>query len=91
MGKKHDLDEASTLISTALRHKIGSLVNFQEPYADRYAKDSVVLTKEARKVLLRHNWNADDKRELQELVKKKLHKELKEKNVHRRRKISLYR
>lgn len=80
MGKKNDIDELTNLMSRALRHKIGSIVNKDEFYAEKYAKDSENLMKEAEKVLERRNWNREDKIKIKEELRKKLFKELKEKD-----------
>ena len=79
MGKKHDVDELTTLLSKSLRHSIGAFVNREEFYADRYAKDSEVLLREAEKVVARRSWNKEDVIEIYELLRKKLRKELEEK------------
>ncbi len=80
MGKNRDVQELTNLMSRALRHKIGSIVNKDEFYSGRYAKDAETIMKEAEKVILRHNWNKDDKAEIKELLKVKLGKELEEKD-----------
>lgn len=80
MGKRDDIDELTNLMSRALRHKIGSIVNKNEFYAERYAKDSEILMKEAEKVLERRNWNRNDKIKIKEALRKKLVKELEEKD-----------
>ncbi|MBI2664176.1 hypothetical protein HYX10_02435 [Candidatus Woesearchaeota archaeon] len=80
MGKNRDVQELTNLMSRALRHKIGSIVNKDEFYSGKYAKDAENIMKEAEKVMLRHNWNKDDKAEIKELLKVKLGKELKEKD-----------
>ena len=79
MGKKHDVDELTTLLSKSLRHSIGAFVNREEFYANRYAKDSEVLLREAEKVMEKRSWNKEDIVEVRELLKKKLRKELEEK------------
>lgn len=80
MGKNKDIDELTNLMTKALRHKIGSIVNKDEFYANKYAKDSENIMKEAEKVLLRQNWNNYDKEKIKEQLKIKLHKELEEKD-----------
>lgn len=79
MGRKHDVDELTTLLSKSLRHSIGAFVNREEFYADRYAKDSDVLLREAEKVVARRSWNKGDISEVRELLRKKLRRELEEK------------
>jgi len=80
MGKKDDINQLTNLMSVALRHKIGSIVNKQEAYASRYARDAEVILKEAEKVVRRHNWNRYYKEEIRKKLKKKLLKELEEKD-----------
>ncbi len=79
MGKNRDLQELTNLMSRALRHKIGSVVNKDEFYSGKYAKDAENIMKEAEKVILRHNWNRGDKLKIKELLEVKLKKELEEK------------
>ena len=66
-------------ISLTLRHKIGSIVNGNEFYANQYAKDAEVLLNEARKVAAEKNWNREDKQEIKRQFRIKLEKELREK------------
>jgi len=80
MGKNKDISELTNLMSKALRHKIGSIVNKDEFYANKYAKDAENIMKEAEKVLLRQNWNNYDKVKIKEQLRIKLQKELKEKD-----------
>ena len=80
MGKNKDIGELANLMSKALRHKIGSIVNKDEFYAAKYAKDAEVFMKEAEKVMLRWNWNKYDKEKIRQQLKIKLQKELEEKD-----------
>ena len=80
MGKNKDIQELTNLMTKALRHKIGSIVNKDEFYANKYAKDAEVIMKEAEKVLLRQNWNSYDKVKIRSQLKAKLIKELKQKD-----------
>ncbi len=80
MGKKDDIEQLTNLMSKSLRHKIGSIVNENEVYAQRYAKDAEGIMKEAEKVISRQNWNNYDKAEIKEKLRKKLKKELEEKD-----------
>ncbi len=74
------MQELANLMSKALRHKIGSIVNKDEFYSGKYAKDAENILKEAEKVMLRHNWNKYDKAEIKEQLRAKLRKELEEKD-----------
>ena len=76
MGKKRDIKEMVTLISLALKHKIGSLVNPNEIYSEKYKKESDSFLKQAIKISLRQNWNKEDKAKIKELLKKKLKDDL---------------
>ena len=80
MGKNKDINELTNLMSKALRHKIGSIVNKDEFYAAKYAKDAENIMKEAEKVLLRQNWNSYDKARIKEQLRIKLRKELGQKD-----------
>ena len=80
MGKNKDIQELTNLMTKALRHKIGSIVNKDEFYANKYAKDAEVIMKEAEKVLLRQNWNNYDKVKIRSQLKAKLLKELEQKD-----------
>jgi len=80
MGKNNDVQELTNLMVKALRHKIGSIVNKDEFYANKYAKDADTIMKEAEKVLLRQNWNTHDKATIKEQLKVKLKKELEKKD-----------
>ena len=80
MGKNKDIDELTNLMTKALRHKIGSIVNKDEFYAGKYAKDAESIMKEAEKVLLRQNWNNYDKIKIKEDLRAKLRKELEQKD-----------
>lgn len=79
MGKNKDMHELVNLMAKSLRHKIGSMVNENEVYANKYAKDAENIMKEAEKVLLRQNWNSCDKKKIKRELKLKLYKELEQK------------
>lgn len=80
MGKRDDIEELTNLMSKSLRHKIGSIVNENEIYSQRYAKDAEAIMKEAERVVSRQNWNNNDKNEIKEKLRKKLKRELEEKD-----------
>jgi thymidylate synthase ThyX len=79
MGKSDDLQQLANLMSKALRHRIGSIVNKDELYAAKYAKDADVIMREAEKVMMRQHWNAVDKARIKALLYVKLKKELTDK------------
>ena len=89
MGKKRDIKELVTLISLALTHKIGSLVNPNEIYSEKYRKESDSFLKKAIKISLKQNWNKDDKAKIKELLKKKLKDDLKKRDFIDDKKFSL--
>ncbi len=80
MGKKRIIQEITNLLAVALRHKIGSIVNQNEIYAQRYAKDAEVLINEAKKITFGKNFNNPDKLEIKNKLKFKLQKELQSKD-----------
>ncbi len=79
MGKKDKIHEITALLSKSLRHKIGSIVNKEDIYASKYARDADVLMKEARKIAISENWNAYDKSKIKFELSKKLKNELQKK------------
>ena len=76
MGKRSDIKEMVTLVSLSLTHKIGSLVNPDEIYSEKYKKESDAFLKKAMKISLRQNWNKDDKVKIKGLLKKRLRNDL---------------
>lgn len=79
MGKTQLIKQLTNLLSKALRHKIGSMVNSDEFYTAKYAKDYEVLFREALRIYLQYHWNKQDLSTIRLQVGRKLHKELKEK------------
>ena len=79
MSKTKNIKELTIVLAIALRHKIGSIVNQNEIYAQKYAKDAEVLIKEAQKISLKENWNNYDKEQIKRVLKKKLRQELENK------------
>ena len=76
MSKNQNIHELTNILAIALRHKIGSIVNKNEIYAQKYAKDYEIFLKEAVKVSLRENWNDSDKNRIKNELKRKLREEL---------------
>jgi len=89
MGKKDDIDQLANLMSRSLRHKIGSIVNENEIYADKYAKDAENIMREAEKISFRQNWNDYEKEQIKDKLRKKLKKELEEKEFINNRKFEI--
>lgn len=80
MNKKDTISELTNILAVALRHRIGSIVNDKEVYAQKYARDAEVLLNEAEKISLTINWNRYDKINIKEILKKKLKGELEKKD-----------
>jgi len=80
MNKKRAIHELTNLLAIALRHKIGSIVNPDEIYAQKYAKDAEILMKEAMKISAGINWSIQDKTRIRDEVKVKLRLELEKKD-----------
>ena len=71
MSKKGKIDELVNVLAAALRHKIGSMVNPNALYAERYAKDSEMFFKQAEKTKEQGNWDYNDKIEIKQILKRK--------------------
>lgn len=89
MSKKGKKEELVNILAVALRHKIGSIVNRDEIYAQKYAKDAEILMKEAGKIAIGINWNTQDKIKIKEELKSKLKLELENKEFLDNRKFEL--
>jgi len=89
MGKDRTIEELTNLLAVALRHKIGSIVNSNEIYAQKYSKDAEVLLKEASKTASSINWNSYDKARIKEKLKVKLKEELRKKEFLDNRKFEI--
>ena len=76
MGKKDNIRELIILLALSLSHRIGSIINKNEIYAEKYAKESENFLNKAKKVVLRENWSAQDKIIIKEELRKKLRDEL---------------
>ncbi len=89
MGKNKIISELTNILAVALRHKIGGIVNFSEIYAQKYSKDAEILLKEAEKISLEKNWNAEDKARIRSELKRKLQAELESKDFLDSRKFEI--
>lgn len=89
MNKNDLIDELTNILAVALRHKIGSIVNNKEIYAQKYAKDAEILLKEAEKISLEGNWNIYDKTRIKEELKRRLKNELENKDFIDNKKFEL--
>lgn len=80
MSKKGKIDELVNVLAVALRHKIGSIVNPDEIYAQKYAKDAEILMKEVLKISAGINWGIQDKCRIKDDLKIRLRQELEKKD-----------
>jgi len=80
MSKTKTLHELANLLAIALKHKIGSIVNQNEIYAQKYARDYEILLKEAEKIAEQYNWSSEDKSMIKQETRKKLQQELEKKD-----------
>jgi len=76
MSKTAIIHELTNILAIALRHRIGSIVNKDAVYAQKYARDAEIFMKEAKKIALKENWNTADKEEISAQLHKKLKNEL---------------
>jgi len=89
MSKTKTMHELINLLAISLRHKIGSIVNNNEIYAQKYAKDAEVLLNEAKKISLKEHWNLYDKKKIREELSLTLRKELESKTFIGEKKFDL--
>lgn len=89
MGKRSIISELTNVLAIALRHKIGSIVNEKEIYAQKYARDADVLLNQAKLLALKKNFNFKDKQEIKEQLRLKLEKELKDREFIDNKKFEL--
>lgn len=89
MSKKQLIHGLTNLLAIALRHKIGGIVNKEEIYAGKYAKDAETLLKEAKKIAIKENWNTYDKDKIKKELRSKLKKELEEKEFLNNKKFDI--
>lgn len=89
MGKSKIIQELVNILTIALRHKIGSIVNENEFYAAKYAKDYESFLKEAEKVTSKKNWNNENKIQIKEKLKKQLREELETKTFLKPKKFDI--
>lgn len=79
MSKEDILDKTVKLLAHAISHKIGSIVNKDSYYAEKYAKEAINFFNLAKRASLEKNWNKDDLIAIEKSLRKKLIEELKEK------------
>lgn len=76
MGKKSNIKKLTNLLTNALTHKIGSIVNKEAPYVEKYEKEAYESVNKARRISQRGNWNSYDKAIIRKELTRKLTKEL---------------
>lgn len=89
MSRTKLINELTNLLSIALRHKIGSIVNENEVYSQKYAKDADVLFNQAKNNILGVNFNFYEKKEILEELRIKLKKELESKTFIKNKKFQI--
>jgi len=76
MGKNDIIKELTKLLSHAVVHRIGSVVNNKEIYAEKYRKESDGFMKSAKETSVKENWNSYDKAIIKNKLKKGVYDEL---------------
>ena len=89
MSRNKLIEEFTNLVAVALRHRIGSIVNENELYAQKYAKDAEVLLYQAKKIMLGIKFNIYESKEIITSLKIKLKKELESKPFLKERKFEI--
>lgn len=89
MSKKDNLNKLTTFLALALSHKIGSLVNSNEIYSQKYKKESDNYLNLAREITFEENFNSYDKEEIKTTLKRKLTNELTKKDFLDNKKFTL--
>jgi hypothetical protein len=89
MVNKKIIDEFVSFIVLGLRHRIGSIVNDNELYAKKYAKDAEEFFKAARKTIIGITFNVYETAEIKKSIKSKLSADLTSKPFLRERKFEI--
>ena len=76
MGKRDNIEQLIKFLTYAVVHRIGSIVNIKEIYANKYKKESEGFMKSAKEVSFKENWNNYDKTNIKEKLKNKVYNEL---------------
>jgi len=80
MGKRDNIKRLVNLLAKSLSHKIGSIVNKEEIYAPKYAKEADNFFELAKDISEEENWNIQDKITIKGELQRKLRKELEQKD-----------
>lgn len=89
MGKNDTINTLVKLLSHALTHKIGALIEKSSTYAEKYYKESINFFNLSRKEAIKENWNEYDKVLIKKELRNILTKELNRKQFIDERKFSL--
>ena len=89
MGKMDSIMELARLMAHSLSHRIGSIVNRNNPYAQKYFKEAVNFFNLAKKASTEENWNNFNKSEIKTMLKKELIAELTKKRFLDNKKFDL--
>src|SRR3989344_2532132 len=80
MSKEDTLNKLIKLLAHAISHKIGSIVNKDNYYAEKYAKEAINFFNLAKKASLEANWNREDLATIERSLRKKIISELESKD-----------
>ncbi len=89
MNKQKTISELTTFLAYAVSHRIGSIVNKDEIYADKYRKEPEEFMKKAKIISFTQNWNEYDKIIIKEKFRKNVESELTRKNFLNNRKFEI--
>ena len=89
MGKRNNIDQLTKFLTYAVVHRIGSIVNNEEIYANKYKKESESFMESAREVFVLENWNIDDKNNIKQKLKKRVYDELLKRNFLDKKKFEI--
>ena len=76
MGKLSNIDEITTILAGALRHKIGALVGREEYYEEKYKLEANARFEKAKKIVDNCHFNTYDKSIIKSKLLYKLKNEL---------------
>lgn len=80
MSKQNTINKLTKLLSHGISHRIGSIVNKEDPYAEKYSKEAINFFNLARRTSTEENWNIHDKKQIKEKLKHELKNELERKD-----------
>ncbi len=89
MSKRREMKEIVNLMVIALRHKIGAKVDPTAQYAKKYLNEAETAISHAKEIAISLHLNKEDKKELEDGIRKKLQKELETRTYIPQEKFSL--